>query len=516
MTFLGGIDGDLADFAKATRVKRKIRAEKARRLTRTRAALPLLQWVPAISPEFESPKHLGPIVELLEKARTTKVRACFSVPPGHWKSMTLHHWVALLLAERPSLRIGYGTYDKTFADENVASIRHLCGRARVAIGKVDKAGVFTTRARGRVLGFSLQKPPTGRRFDVIIVDDPYVSRAEAESSTIRGKVARGFHSDLMTRQVAGGSTVIVLHTRWHPDDLIGELASAGWLYLNLPAEDENGAPLLPQMWTREMLDERKAASEYDWWSLFMGKPRPPGGTIFLDAPTLVEDFPKDGAWRYVVGIDIARGEKQKNDANAYALTRVDAKDRAPFPTMDLLDWLEEPGPIASIEQEGVKRVGFIKQLLKLQGLYPGATFCMYVGRTETNMLDLIATASLAEAESAVPQSGLRTADLRRRLVVHPLDAQGMTVWHRAEAGYSAAWNSGKVRAKRRDPRTGLLVTRHKEFVGGRSIDHLISAATSAYDWHRGKRPTGWAGSGGGSSRTTGEGSEASRAGVDLV
>lgn len=511
MTELGGLDADFADFAKASRVKRKIRTERQRRRMRTRAARPLLDWVPALSPKFESPKHLGPVVDQLELVRAAIVKArdegtkgflrvLLSVPPGHWKSLTLHAFVALILVEDPSLRIGYGTYDKTFADENVASIRHLCGRARVAIGKVDKAGVFTTRARGRVLGFSLQKPPTGRRFDIIIVDDPYASRAEAESSVIRAKVSRGFHSDLMTRQVAGGSTVIVLHTRWHPEDLIGELAAAGWLYINLPAEDAKGNPLLPQMWTRAMLDERKKASEYDWWSLFMGKPRPPGGTIFLDAPQLVESFESDGAWFYVCGIDIARGEKQKNDANAYALTRrpVAERTRTRTPTIDIVDWLEEPGPLADIEQEDertgkrVKRPGFVRHLVRIRTLYPGVVFCAYVGRTETNMLDLIEAAS---------------ADKERRVAgvkIRPLEAQGVKLWHRAEAGYAPAWNARRVRVPRRDPKTGLLITRHKEFVGGAGIDHLISAVTSAYDWHVGKGPAA------GRPQTTNEGSEADR------
>lgn len=516
------VNTDLSEFKQMRRAKREIRVLRAAKNARTRRPRPLIEWVPYLSPEFKAPAHLGPVVSKLEEARLGRDRfrlqMCFSVPPGHWKSQTLHHWLALCLAENPALRIGYGTYDRTFADENVASIRALVERARIPVGKVDRAGVFTTKARGRVMGFGLQKPPTGRRFDIIIVDDPYSSRAEAESATIRGKVFRGFTADLMTRQAAGGSIVIVLHTRWHPDDLIGELERRGWTTINLPAEDENGTPLLPEFWTRTMLDQQRAASEYDWWSLFMGKPRPPGGTIFLDAPALVDDFGAATGHSYVIGLDIARGENQKNDANAYAVTRKLSTDRSLMPSMDLLDWYEEPGPIATIDQvdEGGKRTrrpGFIRHLIRLQQLHPGAVFCMYVGRTETNMLDLISSASLSDAEYDVPNSGLKGADMRRRIVVHPLETQGSKLWNRAEAGYAPAWNAGRVRVPRRDPRTGKLVTTHKNFVGGHAIDHLISAATSAYDWHRGLgRNTGSSGR----SRTTGEGSEATRGGVDLV
>lgn len=502
----GGLDVEVRDFAHASRIKRKVRALKARRRISALAARPLLEWVPAISPEFDSPTWLQPVVDVLERARTEIVRMLLSVPPGHGKSQLLHHWIALRLAENPRLRIGYGTYDKTFAEENVASIRALCGRAKVAIGKVDKAGVFTTRARGRVLGFGLQKPPTGRRFDIIIVDDPYASRAEAESSVIRKKISDGFGANLMTRQSAGGSTIIVLHTRWHQEDLIGELAKAGWVYVNLPAVID-GKPLCPKLWTLAMIEEIRARSEYDFASLMMGNPVPAGGTIFLDAPALVDAFIASGAWTYVCGIDLARGRKQVNDANAYYLTRRAATEFSRTPTVDFLDWLEEPGPIADVklydERSGrpIEKPGFIRHLRRIQQSYPGITFCMYLGRTEDNLLDLI------EAVSKPRDGG-------PGVHVEPMQAQGLELWNRAEAGLSPAWNGGRVRLPRKDPRSGAAITRFKNFTGGaRSVDHLISAATSAYDWHATKweRPRGPTGS-----LTTGVRSESESYGVDRI
>ncbi len=496
----GGLDVEVRDVAHASRVKRKIRGIRARRRAGTLAARPLLEWVPAISPEFEAPTWLSPIVDVLERARTEIVRMCMSVPPGHGKSQLLHHWIALMLAINPRLRIGYGTYDKTFAEENVASIRALCGRARVAIGKVDKRGLFTTRARGRVLGFSMQKPPTGRRFDILIIDDPYASRAEVESSVLRKKISTGFSANLMTRAPMTGMTVIVLHTRWHLDDLIGELAKAGWLYINLPAVDSRGRYLRPGL--ASMVEDLRKLSAYAFASLMPGNPVPSGGTIFLDAPALVDDFPTTGAYIYVCGIDIARGRKQVNDANAYMLTRREAGIFSRTPTVDFLDWLEEPGPIADVklfdERTGkpIERPGFLRHLVRIRRAYPGVVFCMYLGRTEDNMLDLM------EALSAAKGTGVH---------VEPMPAQGLELWNRAEAGLSPAWNDGRVRLPRKDPRSGAAITRFKNFTGGRSIDHLISAAASAYDWHA----TRWTKPSGGS-LTTGERSQAERAGIDRI
>ncbi len=498
----GGLDLEMRDFAHATRIKRKVRAVRARRRISALAARPLLEWVPALSPEYDSPTWLQPVVDVLERARTSIVRMALSVPPGHGKSQLLHHWIALMLAINPRLRIGYGTYDKTFAEENVASIRALCAKARIAIGKVDKAGVFTTRARGRVLGFGLQKPPTGRRFDIIIVDDPYTSRAEAESAVIRKKISDGFGANLMTRQAGGGATIIVLHTRWHQEDLIGELSKSGWTYVNLPAIVD-GKPLCPKLWTMEMIEEIRRRSEYDFASLMMGSPVPAGGTIFLDAPALVDEWSSTGSYVYVCGVDIARGRKQVNDANAYYLTRREAGLFSRTPAVDFLDWLEEPGPIADVNQKDertgavVSRPGFIRHLMRIRKQYPGVDFCMYVGRTEDNMLDLM------EALSAMGGSGVH---------VEPMQAQGLELWYRAEAGLSPAWNDGRIRLPRKDPRSGEAITRFKNFTGGRSVDHLISAAASAYDWHA----TKWEKPRSAAALTTGVVSQTTRAGVNRI
>lgn len=515
----GGLDTEVRDFAHASRVKKKIRAIKARRRIAAMAARPLLEWVPALSPEFEAPTWLQPVVDVLEKARTEIVRMCMSVPPGHGKSQLLHHWIALRLAENPALRIGYGTYDKTFAEENVASIRALCGRAKVAIGKVDKAGLFTTRARGRVMGFSMQKPPTGRRFDILVVDDPYASRAEVESPVLRKKIGDGFSANLMTRQPSTGMTVIVLHTRWHIADLIGELAKGGWLYINIPAVDpKTGAYLRPGL--ASMVEDLRKLSEYDFASLMMGSPVPAGGTIFSEAVALVDDFPKEGAWIYVCGIDIARGKKQVNDPHSYLLTRRPAGTFTRTPTVDFLDWLEETGPIADVklldEKTGrkIEKLGFLRHLVRIRGAYPGVVFCMYLGRTEDNMLDLMESTSLLQerlrqAENEQTTKALASAGVH----IEPMPAQGLELWNRAEAGLSPAWNGGRIRLPRHDPRTLSAIERFKNFTGGsRAVDHLISAAASAYDWHA----TKWTAPVGTGPLTTGAVSETTRFGIDRI
>ena len=72
---------------------------------------------------------------------------------------------------------------------------------------------------------------SGRRADLVIIDDPIKSQADAESSRQRGHIWDWYKSDITTRLKPGGKVVLIM-TRWHPDDLGGQLlnqAAAEWL-----------------------------------------------------------------------------------------------------------------------------------------------------------------------------------------------------------------------------------------------------------------------------------------------
>ena len=82
---------------------------------------------------------------------------------------------------------------------------------------------------------------TGFGADLIIIDDPVKSRAEAESRANREAVWDWFNDDLYTRLEPNGA-VILIQTRWHEDDLAGRLLrqmhegeGEHWNVINLPA-----------------------------------------------------------------------------------------------------------------------------------------------------------------------------------------------------------------------------------------------------------------------------------------
>jgi predicted phage terminase large subunit-like protein len=62
----------------------------------------------------------------------------------------------------------------------------------------------------------------GKGADLLIIDDPYKKRDEADSETYRRTVMRWYRGSAYTRLEKGGA-IIIIHTRWHPMDLTGEL-----------------------------------------------------------------------------------------------------------------------------------------------------------------------------------------------------------------------------------------------------------------------------------------------------
>ena len=135
---------------------------------------------------------------------------------------------------------------------------------------------------------------TGMGGNILIVDDPFKDRAEADSPTIRRKVWEWYTSTLYTRLAPGGG-ILIINTRWHMDDLSGRLLEAArmgqgdqWRVVNFPAiaeEDEEhrkrGEALHPERYPLEQLEAiRKAIGTRDWEALYQQHPTPDGGNIF--------------------------------------------------------------------------------------------------------------------------------------------------------------------------------------------------------------------------------------------
>ena len=290
----------------------------------------LPEFIPAISPRYQEPAHLLPLTTALENLFGSSARICVSVPPRHGKSETLLHYIAWLLCRNPMAKILYVSHTATFAAKQSKTARRLARQGGVRLADdSNRADEWETEQGGGLVARGIDGEITGRGFDVIIVDDPIKSRKVAESSAQREAIFDWFTNDVFTRLTPIGS-VVVVHTRWHVNDLIGKLVKEqDYERLNLRAiaiandnggaDNDNGRKpgeaLWPDgEWTAEVLaDRRQRVGEYAWWSLYQGEPRPRGGAVFGE-PTFYDELPIRG-YKVGIGIDLAYTAKGQGRAD---------------------------------------------------------------------------------------------------------------------------------------------------------------------------------------------------------
>ena len=223
-------------------------------------------------------------------------RLMLLLPPGSAKSTYASLlFPAWFLARRPGAHVIAASHTAGLAAGFGRGVRGLVTehRARLGVG-VDPssraAHRFGTSSGGTYYATGVRGPLTGRRADLVVIDDPVKGHAEADSRVARDALWRWYRSDLVTRLKPGGRIVLVM-TRWHPDDLGGRLLAGPepWRVVRLPALAEIGdamgrAPgeaLWPE-WEDVAALERKrlVVGDRAWGALFQQSPRLPRGRLF--------------------------------------------------------------------------------------------------------------------------------------------------------------------------------------------------------------------------------------------
>ena len=332
-------------------VREKWAALQAERVTNF-GDLPLFDYVTSVSPRFTRPEHLSAVVPVMEAIHTAPQFLAFSAPPRHGKSQLVFHFIARFIAKYPHLNVAYASYSATFAERKSVEIRELVRRSGVEMDNTSKArGTWRTAAGGSFLARGPGGPLTGEGVHLLVCDDPYRDRKEAESATIRENVYDWWTSVAMTR-LEPGASVVVTHTRWHPEDLIGRLLEDqdDFVHYNIPAIGEEGDALWPERFDLDALQQRrKQVGEYDWASMYMGEPRPRGAGVFQGTYLYTLEVPREeGPWttepwrqkekekfpslpatkfkKLAIGIDCAYSKKTHADYSVAVVIGIDNDD----------------------------------------------------------------------------------------------------------------------------------------------------------------------------------------------
>lgn len=282
--------------------------------------VPLLELIPRLTPGYEAPGHLGPLVEALEFAVAPHEGQHFfwlSVPPRHYKTETLRHAIVKHLGRWPGEGVAYLTHTGSFAAKQSRAIRKL----GTALGwqfahDSNRQDEWELEAGGGLVARGIGGEVTGRGFRLIVIDDPIKNREVANSPIERDRIFNAIEDDILTRLSPDGCAFLV-HTRWHPDDPIGRYAKrAPWRGLNIPAlsgpnEDE---PLLPSKWGFDFLDRVRRSNVFKFDALYQGRPRSKGTKRFNEPARYrwPDGLPRKG-YRVGYGVDLAVTAKTSAD-----------------------------------------------------------------------------------------------------------------------------------------------------------------------------------------------------------
>jgi predicted phage terminase large subunit-like protein len=238
------------------------------------------------------------VVERVEKGET--VRLLLSVPPRVGKSYVFTESLPVWFVGRnPNSMCILTAYNSELAERFGDKNRQKAKKFWKELWDLnispsqDNKGLFEVKGhRGGIMSVGITGGITGNGGRLIIVDDPYKNGQEAGNPTIRNTVETMFRDSVLTRAEGKGNAIIVIHTRWHDEDLIGRLSKEeGWVVINLPMVADGGFDVLKRAKNEVLVPElgfnakrvqeiMASVGKRVWNALYQGKPSLENGNIF--------------------------------------------------------------------------------------------------------------------------------------------------------------------------------------------------------------------------------------------
>ncbi|MCF3945293.1 MULTISPECIES: phage terminase large subunit [Acidiphilium] len=254
-------------------------------------------------------RHHVALIEALERVAEGAIdRLMVQMPPGAAKSTYASVlFPAFWFARRPESEVIAACHTASLAEHFGRQLRGVIAEHGEALGlRLDAgsraAGRFGLVSGGQYFATGVRGPITGRRADLILIDDPVKSWAEADSRSARDALDGWYRAELLSRLKPGGRIVLIM-TRWHKDDLAGRLGRTedGWTVLRFPALAEPDDPLgravgeaLWPEWENAAAISRKRAAvgERAFMALYQQNPTSDSGQQFdVDRVVLITEVP---------------------------------------------------------------------------------------------------------------------------------------------------------------------------------------------------------------------------------
>lgn len=303
-----------------------LRAAAARAAIRSKYTSPA-----SIALECDTAFKLTPALRIIDTAIETVLKSVkpinlmITMPPQEGKSTEAAVWTPIrALQHDANTAVALATYAQSLAEAHSRVIRDIInthGSGLVdnltGLAVTDRLGLKLAKDANRVSSWGIEGAAggfvavgvggslTGRKADLMIIDDPFKNMMEADSVTWRDKIHTWFSTVALTR-LSPSASVILIQTRWHPDDLAGKILAGerllprderSWRHINIPAISEVGItdslkrpPGEPMISARDKPEAkrnfpatRRKVGERTWYAMYQGSPYSLAGGIFQKA-----------------------------------------------------------------------------------------------------------------------------------------------------------------------------------------------------------------------------------------
>lgn len=337
------------------------------------------------------------------------------MPPGSAKSTySTVRFPAYYLGKMGAKNIICGSYSADLAESFGKKCRNLIDAEEhqtlfpeCSLKDDSRAkGEWETRTGGSYKSCGVDGSVTGRRGDLLLIDDPVKGRKEADSDTIKESSWQWFKSDFLSRRKPTGA-IVIIQTRWIEDDISGRILPEDWdgesgdfvgfdgkvwKVISIQAEAEEGKNdplgrepgeyLWPEWFTPDYWEETKAAQTAgdmrNWSALYQQTPAPEGGTFFKREWFQFYDELPENLNRYITHDDAVTEESEgedpdyteigdwgvDSDDNIYAVNWWTGQVTSDVWVDALLDMVEQSNAYVAVGESGVIRRAVEPHLMK--------------------------------------------------------------------------------------------------------------------------------------------------------
>lgn len=311
-----------------------------------------LDFCRAMSPGYswDSP-HLLKLSGVLERVERGEVsHLVISMPRRHGKSTLCSQFFPVWsLGRNPGRELILASYASGLAEFQSRKARAIAAQPfsseifpGVFPGDLGRQSVaeWSTVHGGGVKAVGVGGGITGRGGDLIVLDDPYSGRAEADSQTTREAVLHWYESTLYPCREPGAAVILIM-TRWRPDDLAGELIRRGvtgegsrFEELVLAPDEETKTALWAARYPWVALEQIRAnITAHEWSAQYLQRPVMRGGNMLQAGNVVWENGERaiwpEGPWFRVWDLASTEAERASADPDYTAgaqvcVTRLDS------------------------------------------------------------------------------------------------------------------------------------------------------------------------------------------------